>query len=63
MFMTTSCGHELDRAFHDEFVPEFRRLDPRVQDETYAVARVLHASDRSSDDLAWIRSTARAMRT
>ena len=28
-------------AFHEEFVPEFRRLDPRVQDETYAVARVL----------------------
>ena len=28
-------------AFHEEFVPEFRRLDPRVQDETYALARVL----------------------
>ena len=27
--------------FHDEFVPEFRRLDRQVQDETYAVARML----------------------
>ena len=28
-------------AFHKEFVPEFRRLDRQVQDEAYAVARVL----------------------
>ena len=28
-------------AFHNEFVPEFHRLDPQVQDEAYAVARVL----------------------
>ena len=27
--------------FHGEFVPEFRRLHPQVQDEIYAVARLL----------------------
>ena len=27
--------------FHDEFVPEFRRLHPHVQDEIYAVAHLL----------------------
>ena len=28
-------------AFHDEFVPEFRNLPPKVQDEVYAVGRML----------------------
>ena len=27
--------------FHDEFVPEFRRLRPQVQDEVYAIAHLL----------------------
>ena len=27
--------------FHDEFVPEFRRLHPQIQDEIYAVAHLL----------------------
>ena len=28
-------------AFHDEFVPEFRSLPLQVQDEVYAVGRLL----------------------
>ena len=28
-------------AFHDEFVPEFRNLPAKVQDEIYAVGRLL----------------------
>ena len=28
-------------AFHDQFVPEFRNLPARVQDEIYAVGRLL----------------------
>ena len=30
--------------FHDEFVPEFRSLHKRVQDEAYAVAHLLEQS-------------------
>ncbi len=28
-------------AFHEDFVPEFRGLDRRIQDEVYAVGRLL----------------------
>ena len=28
-------------AFHDEFVPEFHGLHEQVQDEIYAIARML----------------------
>ena len=31
-------------GFHDEFVPEFRSLHKRVQDEAYAIAHLLEQS-------------------
>ena len=35
------CAMTWQVAFHDEFVPEFRNLPPKVQDEVYAVGRML----------------------
>ena len=58
MFLTSYPGDSIHAAmmsFHDEFVPEFRSLPEQVQDEVYAVGRLLNSSGRSWVGLRWTR--------